>query len=385
MSKLNILTSADGLAALQAQKIKRVVLAGDTVFALLKPETPPNFTQQLPRDASSSWTSQFNKNSPKAYVAVDDRLLGSPSMRFAFAFDGYLQWGLRQKGLTVLFGGGETSGGITVQALVFDNRRLQTIREKSLPDMASTNFQASLTTMLEELRLSYPNARFVQAAPLQDWALPEVEFIGDKALKGLSFVPLARTISLRANYLMPGLVAVVGLLTYPAMAMMGWSKYAESVAQYDTAVSDPSIQSKEGMDTDYLSIMNARRLYMDQPRRQTELAQKSASIVTGIATVPNIQIVEMTLPAPMVSAKQPAGIVVSPDAGKKMGELGTDRPADMRVLVSTTKTNEVAFVQAKDVMTKIANATGMSLRLVHQGWRDEGTRRTFDIEGFVHD
>lgn len=385
MSKTTVLTDVGGLAALRAAKTKRVLLAGDTVFAQLKPEAPTGFTLQIPRDAAFGFLTQFSKHTPKAYVAVDDRLLTSPEMRFAVAFDGYLHWGLRQKSLTVLFGGGESPSNVTVQTMVFDNNRLLAIKEKNLPEISSTDFQATLRAMLEEMRLAYPTAKFVQAAPLTSWATPGVEFIGEKALKGLTYLPLSRTVSFRASYLVPGLIAVLGLLSYPTMAMMGWAKYSDAVTQYDNAISDPTISSKEGMDTDYLTIMNARRLYMEQPRRQTALAQKSAAIVTGIATVPNIQIIDMTLPAPVVTSKVPTGFVVSPDAGKQLGQIGTDRPADMRVMISTPKSKEVAFVQAKEVMTKIANATGMSLRLVHNGWRDDGVRRTFDIEGFVHD
>jgi hypothetical protein len=41
--------------------------------------------------------------------------------------------------------------------------------------------------------------------------------------------------------------------------------------------------------------------------------------------------------------------------------------------------------QAQSVMAQIAAHTGMSLRLTHQGWREDKETRTFRIEGFFHD
>lgn len=366
---------------------RKVLLAGEPVFASLTMTEPSAFIQQPPRDAAAGFFAQFSKISPKVFVAIDERLLGVPKLRFALAFDGYLTWGLneRRKGPTILFGGGESGTAVNIQIMVFADNRLIELHEKSLPHVGSAYFRDALQAMISELKNAFPTARLVQAAPLSDWEIEGVEYIGDKPLRRLSYRPLVRAQSRRSAYLVPAIIAGVGLVAYPAVVATSWSTYSSAVADYDRAISDPAIKSKGGMDTDFLTTMNARRVYMDQPRRQTALAEKSSSIVQGIAAISNVRIIEMKLPAPGISAQTQIGITVNPAAEKMRNQITQDRPPDVWISIAVPRSGEAAIVQAKSVMTDIANNTGMSLRLAHQGWRDDQNRRIFNIEGFVHD
>lgn len=386
-SKMEVITSITDSAALQEITTRKVLLAGESVFVSLNPTVPPGFVQQQARDAVSGLFAQFSKNVPKVFVAVDERLVDLSKLRFALAFDGYLSWGLRErrKGSTILFGGGESETGVNVEIMVFADNRLIELHEKSLPESSSTYFRDAVQAMIAELRMAFPTARFVQAAPLADWGMEGVEYIDDKPLRSLSYRPLTRTVTNRATYVIPAALAALGLLAYSAAVMTGWNTYSTAVADYELAVADPAIKSKGGMDTDFLSIMNNRRMYMEQPRRQTALADKSSSIVRGIAAVPNVRIVELKLPAPNLNPQAQVGITISPDADKARNQITSDRSPDVWISIAVPKSGEPAIVQAKTVMIQVANSTGMSLRLAHQGWRDDQARRIFNIEGFIHD
>lgn len=385
--KTTIIASIDGMDVLANLTERKVLLAGEATFASLNQNIPQGFVPQPPREATSGLLSQFKKNAKKVYVALDQRLFDARKTRFALAFDGYLSWGFRQRSNVpiVLFGGGESSTGVNVEALIFHKSELVELREKALPQKESMYFQDSLTAMLAELRLAYPTARFIQAAPLTDWNVGDVEYIGDKPLRRLAYRPLSRNHDSRSSYVVPALLAALALFIYPAMAVSGWKAYTTAVAEYDAAMSDPAVNSKNGMDTDFLTTMNSRRIYMEQPRRQTTLAEKTSFIVTGIAAIPKLQIMEMKLPAPGSNPQDQVGLTINPEKTGQRAKIQLDRPADIWISIAAPTTGDAALVQAKDIMTQIANNTGMSMRLTHQGWRDEGPRRIFNIECFVHD
>lgn len=366
---------------------RKLLLAGEVIFGSLEKKIPDGFEAQNSRDADSNILAQLGKDATKLHVAVDARLFKALKIRVALSIDGYLKWGLRQrnKNHTILFGGAETDNGVNVEVMVFLKGKLIDFREKSLPGKDTIYFQNSLNAMLEELKMAYPSARMVQASPLSDWSIPGVAFIGETPLKFLSYRPLAQNVNSKINYLIPVILLVSAFAGYPTLLIAGWNKYANAVSDYELAIADPAINSKDGMDTDFLNKMNTRRIYMDQLRRQTLLADKSLQIVTGIASIKDVHIVEMKLPAPGGTASSQIGLVVDPESRNKRASLNTERSADVWVSIAMKKSSEVALVQAKDIMTQIANATGLSLRLTHQGWRDDGDRRILNIEGFIHD
>ena len=384
--KIQVVTSMNDIGA-QEIRAKKILISGEGMFASFSATTPPGFTAQIPRDATAGLLTQFNKDAPKIYVAVDEKLFAFRKIRAAFAIDGYLNWGLRQRSKVpiVLFGGGELESSVNVEVMVFNKNRLVDLKEKSLPPIGAMYFHDALAAMLAELRVAYPTARFVQAAPLTEWAVKDVEYIADKPIKGLSYRPLTRAVNDRSSYLIPGILTALALSIYPILAMSSWNTYNGAIEAYDTAIADPAIQSKDGMDTDFLSIMNSRRMYMEQPRRQTVLVEKSEAVVAGIASIPNLQILEIKIPAPGGNSKDQIGLTVDPDAGKTRAVINKDRPADLWFSIAANKTGDVAIEQAKEIMTEITRNTGMSLRLTHQGWRDDGKRRIFNVEGFIHD
>jgi len=384
VAKSEMLTSADGLGSLSARK---VLLVGETVFASLQPSVPDGFVQQAPRNAASGLAAGLSKTAPKVYVSVDARLFSVPRLRVALAIDGYLAWGLREyrKNTTVLFGGAQTERSTAVNILVFSNGKLVHLDEKVLPERSSDYFRDALMAMIADVRLRFPTARLVQAAPLDDWQVDGVEYIGDKPIRRLSYRPLVRNYRPRPSLLLPGSMAALGIVIYAGAVSVGWNKYNHAVAEHEKSFADPIIRERGGVDSGFLDVMNARRIYMEQPRRQTEMSNKAESIVRGIGAVPDVQILEMKMPAPSIVPQQQIGITVNPEQAKQKQQITPDRAPDVWFSIAVPKVPDAAINQARSVMILIANNTGMSLRLAHQGWRDDENRRIFNIEGFIHD
>ena len=392
-SRFTTLTHVDD-DTLEHIQTRKVLLVGETVFASLEATHPSNFIAQAPRDGAGYLRTLVAKSAPKVQVAVDPRLLDLTKCRFALAIDGYLSWGFAQRdaGTLILFGGGETQAGTSIDIVIFQSGVVQAINEKNLPAMTEPIFIDAVEGMIAGLRNTYPTARFVQAAPLSDWGLHDVQYIGEAPLKRLSFRPLLRTYNRSHSFLMPAGIAAGGFCIYLAMLMFGWGGYNSAVADYETAITDAAIQNVGGIDTNFLDVMNARRFFMDQPRRQIRLTQEAIRVVRGIGVVNDVQIMEIKLPAPSLegpSRKDP-GIVVDPEHMRQRQQIMPDRTPDVWMSISVPLQRDTAILQAKDVMTAIANSTGMSLRLAHQGWREtpgkgDGMRRTFNIEGFIHD
>lgn len=381
--------------ALSEITAKKILLAGETVFLALDDKTaiPSGFIEQAPREGAEYLRALFRKSTPTVHVAVDERLFTLPKSRFALAIDGYLNWGLSLRGqtTTVLIGGCSTRHGTSVEIVVFYAGLVQEIGEKNLPPPDDPIFTDAANGLLNALKAKYPAARFVQAAPLTDWGLEDVEYIGEAALKRLSYRPLVRSYRSSRRFVLPAAVGIAGLLTYAGMVGFGWTKYELAVTEYNTAMADAAIRDQGGIDTNFLDVMNARRFYMEQPRRQVQLTQEAMRVVRGIGVVPNVQILEIKLPAPSINVHRENNTVISPANKQNRQEITPDRTPDVWMSIAVPIGHDTAILQAKEVMLEIANGTGMSLRLAHQGWKEDPKARnglgirTFNIEGFIHD
>ncbi len=383
MSKFVILGNTRNIREITSRKL---LIGGQAVFASMQPTTPPQgFVQQAPREAAGGLLSGFKKNMPKVYVYVDPKLFELPKARYALTLDAYLGWGVRhRKGVTVLIGGLETDDETSVEVLVFDSGGLIDLADRNLPERSSTKFRSAADALIDDYRARFPSARFVQAAPLSDWELVGVDYIGEKPLRRVSYRPLVKTISAKTGYVIPVAIALVGVAFYGGALSKGWGRYTRAVAEYEQAAADPAIQKQGGIDVGYLDVMQQRRFFMDEPRRQEILSQKTESFVRGIGAVQDVKIIELKLPAPSINPQSQIGVTISPENAQAKNKLNGDRAPDVWMTISVPRSDAPAIDQAKQVMTTIANSTGMSLRLAHQGWKDDQSRRIYTIEGFIH-
>lgn len=366
--------------------VRKVLLAGKAVYTALEARAAPpaGFIGQAPRDAAVGVLATLVRTAPKAQVYVDQRLIGLRKLRFAVAFDGYLSWGLRahRRQAMILFGGAVGDGDTYVEVLVFSDGRLSALYEKVLPLPSAVQYRDTIDAMVKDLRFQYPTARMVQASPLPSWDLADVEYVGEAPLRGLSFRPLSKMARAGAAYVWPATVAVLAGLIYIGLLGAGWSHYGGAMEDYEVAIADPAIRDKGGIDTHYLDVMNARRYYMDAPRRQVMLADKAAMVIRGVAAVDRIHILEMRLPAPSVNPQQHPGVRPADGGDRRSG----NQFPDVWISVSVPKAMaQSALDQGQDVATRIARQTRMDVRVVHQGWREDKGRRIFNLEGFLNE
>ena len=383
-------TAIGNIAYVNEEPGRRLMIGGSLVFVSMKSSVmpPKGFIAQRPRDAIGGLLGSLKKSAPKLFVYVDEKLLALQKTRFAFAIDSYLSWGLRQKkskGLFVLMGGVEHDGGeFNVDVLVFENGQLIDLYDRELPARKSIRFVATAESVLNDIYVKYPKARVYQAGPMGDLDLPRLDYIGDKPLKGMSYRPLTVSTSSRGDYLIPAAIGAAGFLFYLAAISSGWSKYSEALARYDEVAADPAIKKQGGVDANYIGVMNQRRFFMEAPRRQDLLPHAALKIVRGIGAVPQVQIIEMRLPSPVVNVQPQVGISMVPTVKNNNDLITAERVPDASIVISVPRGGESAMDQARTVMGIIADRTGMSLRLAHNGWSDEGKRRKFTIEGFIH-
>jgi len=387
-SQYDCVAEASQLATVRG---KRALLAGRAVFASMNATTPEpeGYLAQPYRDVSADILASFRKNQPKVRVAVHPELVHQNKVRFALAIDGYLAWGhRRRKGVVALLGGIEQAEeDFVIDVMVFDDGELVDLFSRELPPVSASLFKDAVKTIVNDLKFRYPEASLYQASPLSDWGLQGVEYIGDKPLRRLTYRPLAKSTSSKAEYLVPAAVVGLGMLVGGYFLAEGFGQYTRSQSAYMAAAADPAMKEKGGIDTDFLNMMQQRRFFIEAPRKQEILAEKAALFVQGIAAVPDVQILELKLPAPSVVPQNQVGIAPQGD-DKSRNLITADRSPDVsiRISVPLPPGSKLAMEQAETVLRTISQRTGLSLNLARQpdGWKDAGGRRIFTIEGFIH-
>jgi len=391
MSKeYSVVATAADLETLEGNK---AIIAGEVVFATLQEDavSTVGFLTQESRAITSGLLDQYKKDAPKLRVAIAPALAQAKGKRFAFAIDSYLAWGRRQKSKNpvVLFGGAQTQTGLAVDVLVFEDGNLIAYREKSLPHMEAYSFRNSVLSLMEEFEVEYPGVTFFQGEPLEQWDIERITWVGKDAIKGLRYKRIATESVVRNQYLVPAAIAIAGVAVYGAAISVGWQKLQAAGVAYEIAIDNPEVRKQGGINTEYLDLMNARRLYMESGRKQDVMAKKAAEIAAGVTVVPNVRIMEMHLPAPNLGGGLQVGLSV-PDASGMAGDGSltagvAGRDPDVLLVLSAPKGAETGLDQANNIMAQIAQQTGLSLRLAMAGSRDLEQNRIFNIEGFIHE
>lgn len=375
----DVLTHAGMLDSLSRRK---VVLCAHTVFATLdahRPAPSTGFIAQEPRQTMSPLRAMFARGPAALRVSVDGRLLQRPKTRYALALDGYLAWGRRHGGgSTVVLGGGEQAGQTYLEIYVFQDKVLVEFMERELPAAGASAFPITISTLLDELRTRYPQPRIVACQPLPDWELPDIEYIGDRPLRSLTFHPLAEKSASGTNLRPAVFAASTGLLVYGALLGSGWSLYASARSRYQMEANDQVLASAGGIDNARLESMQQQRLFMELERPQDQLVQRSRLIVAGIAALPDVRIDELTFHG---AAAPAVGDASPPETAQTTPTDGAD--VSIKIVVKADQAN--ALEQAKSVMQRISRQTGLELRLESGGWTDDATAgtRTLRIEGFL--
>ena len=372
----------------------KILLAGEVVFITddLQAALPEGYTEQAVRQGATSIGQAVGQKGKTLRVAVASHVLESlPKVRFGFAVDGYLSWGLYQSRPTIVLGGTKTAGGLMIDILIFEKFRLIEKDGRVLPPEDSPLHDEALQGLARQLKEKYPAHRIVVSAPLPDFEIDGVDYIGDSALRRVSYTPVQVKQSVRSYhaYRIPALIAGAGVVFYAAAIGIAWMPFTQAQSEYRAAIEHPAIKAAGGVDQGYLGVMQQRRIFMDEPRRQEVLSAIAEEIVKGVATVPEVRILELKLPAPSVSADAGApgrAQLIQPESQQQRNSFTPGRQPDASMILSLPAApNMEDLDQARLLMEAVSKATGLDLRLSHKGVRQSGSRRVFEIEGVIRD
>lgn len=362
----------------------KALLIGSSVFASSRDITIPGYSKLAPRQGINALAALLTKESPRVYVGVSDMVMNQAprGVRVALAIDGYIQWGLRSTGKVLLIGGFDSPTESSLDVLVFENGRFVDYSNKVLPGTSANHYSETVADLLDEFASTHPGHKIVQAAPLTPFGagFDSVQYVGDKLFKRLSFRPLSQKDKGRlAPLALPFGMVTLSALFYLCAIGMGWSGHTSAKQAFEREVADPLVQGKGGVDSTLIDVTQQRRFFMDEPRRQIAMAEKSSALVAAIGAIPGLRIVEITLAAPALasSTTSPAGLAAD-TAG------AAEKKPDVVLRISVSNQGESALVQGRAVMQSISSNTGMTARLARQGWTEDGKRRVFNIEGFIH-
>lgn len=364
---------------------RKVLLAGASVFASGNDVKPKDYVRIAARQGASFFRSLLTKQVPHVFLAVSEGVMRAAprGTRFALAIDAYIQWGLGSRGKTIVIGGYEGSRETHLDVLVFEDSRFVAYENKVLPGIEAAHFTDAVTTMLDDLASAHPGCTIVQASPLTPFGknFPTVQYVGDKIFKRLSFRPLSFQAASRTNnVLVPAGIVGLGILFYAGTLGKGWSDYHGARQAFEQEIADPLVTGQGGVDSGVIDTIQQRRFFLDDPRRQVALSEKLKAVVAGVGKIEGLRIVEIKLPAPSVgSATESIGVPVASSSNEV-----SDRKPDVWLRVSVPLEGQGAMLQGRSVMQAISTNTGMSVRLARQGWSDDGMRRVFTIEGFIH-
>jgi len=365
----------------------KALLVGSAVFVSTRDLRANGYSRMTPRNGIGPFKALISKQTPRLFVASNDQVTNAApkSTRFALAIDAYLQWGMRSKGKVILIGGYEDSNETHLDILVFENGCFVDYENKALPGRSAMHFQDAFAALVDDFSSKWAGFEVHQAAPLTPFnqAGPSIKYVDERIFKGLSFRPLSmHSTSQLRELAVPGAIVVMGVVFCMGALGKGWSDYHSANASFNSEIADPVVKGQGGVDSRLIETIQQRRFYLDQPRRQVSLVEKSRNLVAGISKIQGMRIVEIKLPAPSVGVIGPTiGVPVpaGPDAS------GANRKPDVWLRVAVPLQGSISILeQGKALMTLISANTGMDVRLARQGWTDDGNRRVFTLEGFIH-
>lgn len=360
----------------------KTLLFGSTVFASSRDIAMPGYAKLTPRHGVGLLASFLVKDASRLHVALSEGVIkhATKSARVGFGIDGYLQWGIKRKGKLVLIGGIDSTTETSLDILIFDNGRFVEYVNKVLPGTGASHYGDTVAALLDDYAQSHPDYQVVQAAPLTPFGkqFPNVQYVGERIFKRVSFKPISQLTSKRAHRsILPfGLIAA-SVLCYAGVLGVGWANYRNAKVAFQHEISDPVVARNGGVDSTLIDLIQQRRFFMDEPRRQVALAAKSKELVDGVGRIQGLRILEMRLSAPIMTT----GTNSAPSA---QGAPAADLAPDVLLRVSVPLKGDAAMLQGKEVLQSISANTGISARLARQGWIDDGKRRVFTIEGFIN-
>lgn len=376
-SQSNTVPIAGSVAGLAAVQRGRVLVGGKLVYASFNSsqnsiESAPALNEYLPqpsREVFSGWYSRISRSNPRVRVHVHRLAVSNPKLRVGFLLDGYMAWGRKMaKGKVALLGGVELPDEFQIDVLTFEDGKLLSISDQTLPAKSAFAFNGHLQSLIAAINNAHDDIKIVMAAPLDDLNIPGVTYIGDRPCSYIRFSPLRTVDDRRHLFVAPAAICLAAVSAYSGLLAFDVAKFRAEGAQHDLAVKAPEIVQRNGkMDAGAVSVMTQRRQFMETQRPQADYARTMARVVRGLKPLKDATVEELIVPAPM-----------------KDGDKESAGHADVRLIVSMPAVGDSVFDQAVGVVDMLTQSTRMGWRLVPQGAKEDGKRRSFTLEGVSH-
>lgn len=346
------------------------LIGGNLLFMSLSANAtaPEGYIPQPPRETANLFRTMFSRNNQQLHVYFHPDLLSYPKHKFALCLDSYLQWGWKQPGITAIIGGIESeTDEFHIDILVFNNGRLIEVYDRELPGTGNRRFASDAQSVVSEVIQKHSAARVYLAAPLSNWDIEETQFLTKSEFGKLRFKTLSTGGNKVADFVAPALISTVSIAAFVSIIGIDWVKYKESTELFQKEASDPIIVKQGGVDTYYINVMSQRRMFMDRPRQQVLLSSNARKIINAVGSVPNVQIVELKLPAPLDS-----------------GSTTSDRPKDVWMSISVPKAPGSGLSQLEELSTLLTKTNGIDIGSTHQKWQEDQQNRIYSLEGYIH-
>lgn len=376
-----VLSSASPLAIDSVRGKRRILLAGELVNTSLSPASAQSQGHMAlpPITALDFWHAVIANRAPHLYLSVPQNLVSMRS-RFAVAPAGYLQWGLKLRHDCILLGGAESGDQLSVDVMVFANRRLIAVDQRYLPLPAAMTFDDAVAALVGDLRTQYRSSseHLYVAAPLPEQvAQQDAIWIDTDPLRSLVFRPLtsSRTGVSHGWRAIFG-AGMLGLSCFALGTGLSWMKYRDAVSAFDAARAFSAFQDGS-IDESRLAVLEARKELLTSRRSEKAMLEAIERVAKAIASDGRIKISSVQAPAS-------AGSAIGNEEAVRDRSL-KEREPDIQVVVSSPLLPVSGIEQATGVLAALSKSTGLSLRLAQGGVRESDGQRFFTIEGFLHD
>lgn len=362
----------------------RVLIGGELVYAHLNNTQPAfgaaqalaEFVDQPSREVYSGWRSRFSRTNSRVRVHVHRLAVSNNKLRVGFLLDGYLAWGRKKaKGKVALLGGMALPHGFQIDVLIFEDGKLISLTDQELPRKEDFAFNGHLQSLISNLNSAHENVKIVMASPLDDLDIAGVTKIGAEPLSYVRYWSLRTTDKQRHAFMIPAAICLAAVIVFAGVVSVGIAKFRAAGAEHIRAEQAPELAQRGGkMDSGYIGVMNQRRQFMEAPRPQLEYAHTMARVVRGIKPLKDAVVVELVVPAPEDSA-------TPQQASRHPADEAQVVRSDVRLMLSMPVVGESGYEQGVGVVDMLTQNTRMGWRLVPQGAKDDGKRRTFTLEG----
>lgn len=373
-SAVPIAGSVSGLAAISRG---RVLVGGELVYADLNSaqnaisaaKALQDYVVQPSREVYSDLSSRVSRSNPRVRVHVHRLAVSNSKLRVGFLVDGYMAWGRKKaKGRVALIGGMELVNGFHIDVLIFENGKLISMSDQTLPQKTSFTFSGHLQTLVANISGTYEGIKFVVAAPLDDFDIPGATHIGTRPYSYIRYTPLRTVDKQRHVFVLPAAICMASLLAYIGVLAFDVARFRAEGIEHDRAAQAPEFAQGGGkVDAGVVGVLNQRRQFMETPREQLGYVRTMARVVRGLAPMKDAVVEELVVPAPA-----------------KEGDAGSSERAAVRLTVSLPSVGDSVYDQGVGVVDMLTQSTRMGWRLVPQGAKDDGKKRKFTLEGISH-